>query len=122
RGVPQRPARRLRDRMAGGRRGLFARRPPGGAPDHARRRRPRRGAARHRPARQGDPGQGMNILAVDTTGESLSVALRAGAKTHSVHKLFAKPHDETLLPQVTRLLEKAGLAARDLDAIAAANG
>lgn len=64
----------------------------------------------------------MNILAVDTTGESLSVALRAGAKTHSVHKLFAKPHDETLLPQVTRLLEKAGLAARDLDAIAAANG
>lgn len=64
----------------------------------------------------------MNILAVDTTGEALSVALRAGEKTLSVHKVFAKPHDETILPTVTRLLAKAGLAARDLDAIAAANG
>ena len=59
----------------------------------------------------------MKILAVDTTGETMSVAvgslqlLKKGGK-----------HDEALLPLVERLMKKAGLAWRDLDAVAAASG
>ena len=64
----------------------------------------------------------MRILAVDTTGESLSVALRAGPKTFGQTRKFTKPHDETLLPAIDRLLKKAGLKLADLDAIAAASG
>jgi tRNA threonylcarbamoyl adenosine modification protein YeaZ len=64
----------------------------------------------------------VNILAVDTTGERLSLALRAGAKTFSLHKAFKLPHDETLLPQIDRLLARARLDLKDLDAIAAASG
>lgn len=59
----------------------------------------------------------MNILAVDATGEVLSVAL--GAREL---KRAAKTHDEALLPLVERLLKKAGLKWSDLDAVAAASG
>lgn len=64
----------------------------------------------------------MNILAVDTTGEAFSAAVSAGERVFSVHKVFAKPHDETLLPAVDKLLQRAGLRAERLDAIAAASG
>jgi tRNA threonylcarbamoyladenosine biosynthesis protein TsaB len=64
----------------------------------------------------------MNLLAIDTTGEALSVALRAGEKIYALHRPFKKPHDETLLPQVDRLLARAGLTLHDLDVIAAASG
>lgn len=64
----------------------------------------------------------MNILAVDTTGEALSVALRKGEKVFSVHKVYAKPHDETLQPAVDALMKKAKLELEDLDAVAAASG
>ena len=64
----------------------------------------------------------MNLLAVDTTGEALSLALKAGDRTFSFHKVLAKPHDETLLPQIEKLLSRAGLEVADLDAIAAASG
>ena len=59
----------------------------------------------------------MNILAVDSTGEVLSVAV-------GPHQLLkkSKKHDEALLPLVERLLKKAGLAWKDLDAVAAASG
>jgi len=59
----------------------------------------------------------MNILAVDATGEVLSVALGG----HEL-KRAAKKHDEALLPLVERLLKKAGLSWKDLDAVAAASG
>lgn len=64
----------------------------------------------------------MNILAVDTTGGPLSVALRAGDKIYSFHKTLTKPHDETLLDVVDKLLKKAKLELSDLDGIAAASG
>jgi tRNA threonylcarbamoyl adenosine modification protein YeaZ len=59
----------------------------------------------------------MNILAVDSTGEILSVAV-------GPHQLLkkAKKHDEALLPLVERLLKMAGLKWKDLDAVAAACG
>jgi tRNA threonylcarbamoyl adenosine modification protein YeaZ len=59
----------------------------------------------------------VNILAVDATGEVLSVALGR----HEL-KRAAKKHDEALLPLVERLLKKAKLKWSDLDAVAAASG
>ncbi|MEK7233341.1 MAG: tRNA (adenosine(37)-N6)-threonylcarbamoyltransferase complex dimerization subunit type 1 TsaB [Elusimicrobiota bacterium] len=59
----------------------------------------------------------MNILAVDATGEVLSVALGRFELKRS-----AKKHDEALLPLVERLLKKAALDWTDLDAVAAASG
>lgn len=64
----------------------------------------------------------MNILVVDTAAEPLSVALQAGSKVYAYHKTLAKPHDETLLPAVRRLLKAAGLKTGDLDVVAAASG
>ncbi|MBI2387615.1 MAG: tRNA (adenosine(37)-N6)-threonylcarbamoyltransferase complex dimerization subunit type 1 TsaB [Elusimicrobia bacterium] len=58
-----------------------------------------------------------NILAVDATGEVLSVAVGSFEL-----KRAAKKHDEALLPLVERLLKKAKLRWEDLDAIAAASG
>ncbi len=59
----------------------------------------------------------MNILAVDAAGEVLSAAL-AGFEL----KRASKKHDEALLSLVERLLKKAGLGWKDLDAVAAASG
>ena len=58
-----------------------------------------------------------NILAVDATGEVMSVALGSYELTRT-----GKLHDEALLPLVERLLRKAKLKWSDLDAIAAASG
>ena len=59
----------------------------------------------------------MNILAVDATGDVLSVAI-------GVHELTraSKKHDEAILPLIERLLRSARLKWKDIDAIAAASG
>ncbi|MDP3541879.1 MAG: tRNA (adenosine(37)-N6)-threonylcarbamoyltransferase complex dimerization subunit type 1 TsaB [Elusimicrobiota bacterium] len=57
------------------------------------------------------------ILAVDATGEVLSVAVGG----HELRRA-SKKHDDALLPLIERLLRKAGLAWKDLDAVAAASG
>jgi tRNA threonylcarbamoyl adenosine modification protein YeaZ len=59
----------------------------------------------------------VNILAVDSTGEVLSVALGA-----TVLRKKCKKADEALLPLVDKLLKKAKLDWKDLDAVAAASG
>ena len=64
----------------------------------------------------------MNILAIDTTGPVLSLALQTGAEIRVFHRELARPHDETLLPQVKRLLSRAGIGWSDLHALAAASG
>lgn len=64
----------------------------------------------------------MNLLAVDTTGAALSLALSAGGKIFALHRVSKKPHDETILPAVDSLLKKAGLSIMRLDAFAAASG
>ena len=64
----------------------------------------------------------MNILAVDATGEVLSIALDAGGKTFAVRKSVKRPHDETLLPAVEALLKRAKARWDDFDAVAAASG
>ena len=64
----------------------------------------------------------MNILAVDATGEVLSIALDAGGKVYAARKSGKRPHDETLLPAVEAVLKRAKLSWDDLDAVAAASG
>ncbi|UPT73539.1 MAG: tRNA (adenosine(37)-N6)-threonylcarbamoyltransferase complex dimerization subunit type 1 TsaB [Elusimicrobiota bacterium] len=59
----------------------------------------------------------MNILAVDATGDVLSVAVGTFVLSQS-----SKKHDEALLPLVERILKKAKLDWKDLDAVAAASG
>ena len=64
----------------------------------------------------------VNILAVDATGEILSVALEKGGKVYALRRSGKKPHDETLLPAVESALKRAKLSWDDLDAVAAAAG
>ena len=64
----------------------------------------------------------MNILAVDATGEVLSVALAAGGKVFAARKSGRRPHDELLLPAIEAVLKRAKTSWDDLDAVAAAAG
>jgi tRNA threonylcarbamoyladenosine biosynthesis protein TsaB len=64
----------------------------------------------------------MNILAVDATGQALSIALDAGGKVYAASKTVKRPHDETLLPLVESVLKRGKLSWDDLDAVAAAAG
>ncbi len=64
----------------------------------------------------------MNLLAIDTTGSPLSLALQFNKKVLILHREFTYPHDETLLPQILRLLNKAALKWKDLDALVVASG
>lgn len=64
----------------------------------------------------------MNILAVDATGEVLSVALGAGGEIFAARRSGKRPHDETLLPAVEGVLRRARMSWDDLDAVAAAAG
>jgi tRNA threonylcarbamoyladenosine biosynthesis protein TsaB len=64
----------------------------------------------------------VNILAVDATGDALTVALDAGGKIFAASKSGKRPHDETLLPVVEGVLKRAKVSWDDLDAVAAAAG
>jgi tRNA threonylcarbamoyladenosine biosynthesis protein TsaB len=64
----------------------------------------------------------VNILAVDATGEVLSIALDADGKVYAARKSGKRPHDETLLPAVEAVLKRAGISWAALDAVAAAAG
>jgi len=62
------------------------------------------------------------LLAIETSSEACSVALRIGEETHEVHQHAPLRHAELLLPAVSRLLADAGLAIGALDAIAFGRG
>lgn len=64
----------------------------------------------------------MNILAVDATGEAVSVALDADGKVFAAKKTGKRPHDEMLLPVVESVLKRAKVSYEDLDAVAVASG
>lgn len=65
----------------------------------------------------------LNLLALDTTGSALSLAVQAGERRFfTQRRLGERAQDEVLIPAVNRLLTRAGLQLRDLDAIAAASG
>ena len=64
----------------------------------------------------------MNLLALETSTEALSIAVRSGDKVVSRHELAPRRHAELSLPWSDELLASAGLRKRDLDAIAIGRG
>lgn len=64
----------------------------------------------------------MVILAVDATGDALSVALESEGKVLTARRGAKTKHDESLLPAVESLLKRAKLKWEDLDAVAVPSG
>lgn len=64
----------------------------------------------------------MILLAVDATGEELSVALQVGDRIISARRGAGPGHDESLLPAVASVLRRAKCGWEDLEAVAAAAG
>lgn len=58
------------------------------------------------------------ILALETSAEFCSVALRAQGNTRSCESQAVQKHSELILPMIHELLAAAGLGIRDMDAIA----
>jgi tRNA threonylcarbamoyladenosine biosynthesis protein TsaB len=62
------------------------------------------------------------LLAFDTATELLSVALTAGGRVHSHEAAGGALASATLIPAILRMLDEAGVALRDLDAIVFGRG
>lgn len=65
---------------------------------------------------------GMNVLAIDTSTERVSVALMRGSERWLLEDAGGAAASATLLPAVQQLLRDAQLAPRQLDAIAFGRG
>ena len=64
----------------------------------------------------------MNILAIETSTESCSVALEVGGKLEQRYRHAPREHAELLLPWVQSLLADAGIGFDDLDVVAFSRG
>ena len=64
----------------------------------------------------------MNLLAVETSTELCSVALRRGDELFVEEALAPNRHAELLAPMIRRLLERSRLRARDMDAFGFGQG
>lgn len=64
----------------------------------------------------------MNLLAIETSSDYLSLALRAGGTLHEYHEHAGQQHAERILGEIMRLIEDAGLHKTDLDGIAFGSG
>lgn len=62
------------------------------------------------------------ILALDTSSDACSVALREAERTVSRFELAAKSHTQRLLPMVNEVLAEAGWSLSSLDAVAFGRG
>jgi tRNA threonylcarbamoyladenosine biosynthesis protein TsaB len=60
----------------------------------------------------------MNILALDTSTEFLSLALQLGEQTFTHHQLAGNASSELILPQIQALLNSANVKLNELDGIA----
>jgi len=65
----------------------------------------------------------MNILAIDTSTEFLSLAVMKNGKIASrIHKKAAMAHSRILVPTIDKALKKAGLKIKDIDVFAISAG
>lgn len=64
----------------------------------------------------------MNILAIETSTESCSVALSCHGEVISRSEIAPRRHAELLLPMCEEVLAEAGVSRRQLDAIAVGRG
>lgn len=59
----------------------------------------------------------MNVLAIETSTEQLSVALAHAGSLHAVDRIVGNRHAEFVLPEIERLLEEAGIRLDLLGAV-----
>ncbi len=64
----------------------------------------------------------MNLLALETSTESCSVALLAGTRLVARSEIAPRRHADLLLPMCEAVLAEVGIARRQLDAIAVGRG
>jgi tRNA threonylcarbamoyladenosine biosynthesis protein TsaB len=64
----------------------------------------------------------MRVLAFETSTDACSVALALGDEVAEEHEVAPRRHAELVLAMADRLLARAGLAPRDLDALAFGRG
>ena len=60
----------------------------------------------------------MNLLALDTSTEFLSLALQLGDKTYTHYQHAGQAASQLVLPQIQALLDSAKITLKDLDGIA----
>ncbi len=64
----------------------------------------------------------MKLLAIDTSSDACSVALRVDEHLAEQHVVGEREHTAILAPMIRQLLHDAGLALSDLDAVVLGNG
>jgi tRNA threonylcarbamoyladenosine biosynthesis protein TsaB len=64
----------------------------------------------------------MNCLAIDTSSDYLSLAIRHGDRVATLHEPADQAHAERALPGIRRLLDELGISLEDLDAVVYGQG
>lgn len=64
----------------------------------------------------------MTVLAIDTSTEILSVALRTGSHTFAAYRDAGLRHTPVLMPLIDSLLAEAGVAPAEIDLVACMRG
>ena len=64
----------------------------------------------------------MKLLAIDTSSNACSVALEVGTEIFERHVVEPREHTKILLPMIEEILQEAGTALSDLDAVVLGNG
>ena len=62
------------------------------------------------------------LLAIETSAAALSVALRVGGKVVARHLQVPRGQSKLTIPTIAEIFEEAGIAAKDLDAVAFGRG
>jgi tRNA threonylcarbamoyladenosine biosynthesis protein TsaB len=62
------------------------------------------------------------FLAIDTTGDFCSLALKEGDRVYQVHESMPRQHARQVLPQLERLFSEAGWSKTSLDAVVYGRG
>lgn len=62
------------------------------------------------------------LLAIDTTGDMCSLALKDGDQTHQFHQCLPRQHARQVLPQLEALFAEAGWSKTSLDAVVYGRG